>query len=1066
MSSFREKMLTRLRKDLVGHVTADEILEGRPTERYLTGILFPQGEKLSQEEDDSLPDGGNDDGGSEAVGASETVSLGYTVRPATAAISFAVEHEGTPELEIEVIGARYEPIWNEGEKYQVAGNAKWQRKPQHCKVVAPQLDEHRVIVESLDSRGIANVSLRLRWARTSGTTSIITVALVNEAKVEHDKIANEKNALFQVEICARATGKTKLIPRPSRRAGEGDELKLLYRNALEYAVGHTCSADWDDAVTEVRTTWVPAYVVPAISAGGQESCAPLRDTAFSPDWLAIAKVTDLRRELNRLPTLYREWLAAQKLEPNTPASMKKQAELHMKLCEEAAKRMEGSISLLCDEKRPGQKDALVAFRLAMRAMSLQRKWAKKGVLTWFPFQLGFQLLALESLAVPDHQHRALMDLLWFPTGGGKTEAYLGLVAFLLFHRRFRYKGKPDVGAGTAAIMRYTLRLLTIQQFQRAARLICACEHLRRKAGVEPGIPDLGQTPFSIGLWVGGDATPNTVAAASETIGSDSNPTAKQMKECPCCEKTLTWQISSRKGEGKQCVLVRCKGRSCELAADDDGYLPIWTVDENIYDKRPSLIIGTADKFTQIVRKPSQTIKLFGGAENDPPDLILQDELHLISGPLGSLAGLYEMAIDELCTRRDASDKIIHRPKIIGSTATIRAADSQVTALFARETRQFPPPELSAETGFFARYAAEKERPGRLYVGITSAGRSPKFALQALYASLLQSARAIPVAEEKERDPWWTLIGYFNSLRELGGSLVMLSDDVPVSIGVFARARNEEAVMRKLHRIDELTSRKSQVDLRDTLQELEQITHPSEGVFDAVLATNMISVGVDVDRLGTMAVTNQPKQMAEYIQATSRVGRKHPGIVVTMYNNNRARDRSHYETFRSWHQALYRDVEATSVTPLAPRARDKALHAALVALVAAQIAGLRTTPKMTQEKRKEIEDTIVKRLNARAQIVDKSEHMEVAKDIQRILDRWSKRVAEWTVNNTDSKYWMDSSDERSLLMSAEKVVAHTVTGKILKDVMPTLNSLRNVEASAPYALLERIPVDVQEESDVD
>lgn len=1062
MTAFRAQILERLHGDLVGPLTPTEVIEGRPTERYVTGILFPQGELLPQEEDDSLPEGEDDEGGSASPGASEGVSLGYTVRPASCALSFAVASEGPPDIEVEVSGGRYEPRWEDGVKHPSAGNAKWHRRAVSATVLSPVLEANRVAVEDLAALGIPGTSLRIRWARSGGSGHILTVALVNERHVERDKLENEKNALFQAQIRVRARGQSRLVERPSRRTGEGDDLKLLYRHALEYAVGHTCSADWTmqaDDIVEVRTTWMPSRLNPAVSPNGQASVVGLRTTAFSPDWLADASQSDLEKALTELVDLYEAWLREQRIEADASSSLKAQAQRHLDVCHGIGTRMRRSIRLLCDAKDKGQPARLEAFRLAMKAMALQRTWARGDKLTWFPFQIGFQLVALGSLMHPADSERELMDLLWFPTGGGKTEAYLGLIAFVLFHRRLRHEGDAHIGAGTAVLMRYTLRLLTIQQFQRAARLVCACEHLRRRN------PALGTTPFSIGLWVGSGATPNTLVAARKTIDEDANPTPKQLRDCPCCGRELKWSIGKRKGGDKEHVLVRCK-HACAIARDDDGYLPIWTIDEDIYAARPSLVIATADKFTQITRKPSQTIKLFGGKENDPPDLILQDELHLISGPLGSLAGIYEMAIDELCTRRNLHGEVTHRAKIIGSTATIRAADEQVTALFARKTQQFPSPELNAELTFFARPATEMERPGRLYVGITSAGRSPKYTLQALYASLLQSAAQIPTTKPDERDPWWTLIGYFNSLRELGGSLVMLSDDVPVSIGIFARARME-SVSRQLDNVDELTSRKSQVDLRDTLAALEKIAHPDAAAFDAVLATNMISVGVDVDRLGTMAITNQPKQMAEYIQASSRVGRKYPGIVVTMYNNNRARDRSHYESFQSWHQALYRDVEPTSVTPLAPRARDKALHAALVALVAAQVSGLRTAPKLTAAKRAEVESSIVKRLIVRAQIVDKSELAGVVKDLQRILDRWTKRFDEWTQNATEPVYWQDSDDEKTLLMSAENVAAHSATGRRLKDVFPTLNSLRNVEAASPFALHERIRVAAsEEEADAD
>src|SRR5262245_37313824 len=273
-------------------------------------------------------------------------------------------------------------------------------------------------------------------------------------------------------------------------------------------------------------------------------------------------------------------------------------------------------------------------------------------------------------------------------------------------------------------------------------------------------------------------------------------------------------------------------------ADSGARLPIWTIDEEIYRQAPSLLIGTVDKFAQIVRKP-ETRALFGrGTTHFPPDLIIQDELHLISGPLGSMAGLYEIAIDELC-RRDSV-----RPKVIGSTATIRRAEEQILALFDRGTYQFPAPGLDAGNSGFA--VIDNESPGRLYVGVTTAGRSATYMLQAIVASLLQAA-ASPGASPMEQDHYWTLVTYFNSLRELGRALVLMQDDVPVSIGQFAARRGEQR--RRIEAPAELTSRVRSYEIRDMLERLNKPVSDPEAV-DLLVASNMISVGLDIPGLGS------------------------------------------------------------------------------------------------------------------------------------------------------------------------------------------------------------------------
>jgi len=625
-----------------------------------------------------------------------------------------------------------------------------------------------------------------------------------------------------------------------------------------------------------------------------------------------------------------------------------------------------------------------------------------------------------------------MDLLWFPTGGGKTEAYLALAAFVILLRRIRRDGARDE-AGVVVLMRYTLRLLTVQQFQRAAAMICACELLRRRAeNGDPGIPSLGDVPIGIGLWVGAAATPLTLRdALDQPPGAPSTP--EQILNCPACGRKLDWKLTPKQST----VECTSSASQCVFAATG-ARLPVWTIDEEIYRYAPSLLIGTIDKFAQIVRK-LETRVLFGrGTSNAPPSLIIQDELHLISGPLGSIAGLYEVAIDELC-RRGAL-----RAKIVGSTATIRRAANQIQALFARESYQFPSPGLDAENSGFA--VVDDERPGRVYLGVSTSGRSATYMLQALVASLLQSATASGASPE-ERSYYWTLVVYFNSLRELGRALVLMQDDVPVSIRQIAERRSEHA--RKLEAPAELTSRVRSYEIRDMLERLRRGPPDPEAV-DLLVASNMISVGMDIPRLGLMVVDAQPKSLAEYIQATSRVGRGEvPGIIVTMYNCMRARDRSHYESFETWHRSLYRDVEATSVTPFASRAQDKALHAVLVALARHTVPGMDRRPVLDDVRRAQVEQ-IAGVIEARVARVDPGEQAIVSQKLKRLIDEWAGRPDLQT-------YWDDYGRRTSLLMSAEQFAAKADVDADLdfegarRALWPTPNSMREVEAGSPFVL---------------
>jgi hypothetical protein len=679
-------------------------------------------------------------------------------------------------------------------------------------------------------------------------------------------------------------------------------------------------------------------------------------------------------------------------------------------------------------------NAMNSFRFANAVMGIQRAWTDSRPLQWRPFQLGFVLLALESVADRGHPDRGTMDLLWFPTGGGKTEAYLCLTVFAMAIRRTHEPTHGDSG-GVAVIMRYTLRLLTIQQFQRAAAMVFACETLRSTGAAKTRFSlELRDTAFSIGLWVGGSTTPNHRAdvSANPALGQ---PDHRQLKVCPCCGQPVTWTINLPDA----CAKARCMSQSCMLGKALP-FFPLWTVDDDVYREQPSLLIATADKFAQIVRN-AETSALFGAVrptspEHAPPDLIIQDELHLISGPLGSMAGLYECAIDEICSRRGS------RPKVIGSTATIRRATEQVKMLFWRDTFQFPPPALDRVNSCFA--VQDDAAPGRLYVGVTTAGRSTPFTLQAVCASLMQAAKGVP-GTPVEKDPYTTLVVYFNSLRELGGTLVMMHDDVPRSIEAYALRRNESP--RGIKRIGELTSRVSATEIPDILKDL-LLGENQDGHYDASLASNMVSVGVDVPRLGLMVVNGQPKNFSEYIQATSRVGRGSvPGLVIGIYNTARNRDRSHYETFRTWHSTLYRAVEATSVTPFAPRAQDKALHAVVVALARHLDPTLLESPRLSSQAAQRLRQ-FAEQVVDRARDLDPDEATAVDEGITRFIDDWLRRSPDlrW--------YWNDRAYKKSLLISAEVVAALRAARRNTPNAIGTPNSLRDVEPSSQYVLLSR------------
>lgn len=1037
--STRDEIVERLRVDLMGPVDADEEIRDRPTDRYFTGILYPLNTEPLPEEDESMSacaDGTEEDAGADAN--EESIPLVSTLKPSSMGLSFALAAaSGSPSIVIEVRCGTYAAKALPKDTDHGTGPERerrtFVRTSHHVeRTIALQPGSAQFAVDSAELEGLMLHLQTTQWGEVG--RYLVTAALVNRNPTGETRDESEERTFYQVNFSVTTGSACEFIARPSERAEVDEDDRaagLIYRDAHELAAGHTCAAEWgtDKNKVFVRTAWLPLTVVPAVSDSGDREFERLRaDGTMSPlsaDWLARASIDELHKALTLLIDCYDEWIdRTEKTVSGLRSKHAAQARVHMSVCREGVARMRAGVALI-----EADEIVRVAFQLAQRAMGVQRVWMWNERLVWRPFQLAFQLLTLRSTSERSDPARKVMDLLWFPTGGGKTEAYLGITAFVLFLRRMRRTGTDD-GSGVAVIMRYTLRLLTVQQFQRAATMITVCEHLRRLASRgEESLPDLGTAQFSIGLWVGNGATPGTLKEA-RAPEAGSTASHKQLAECPCCHGTLDWMPVRDK------MQVKCgsKNTSCELAAVD-GAIPIWTIDEDIYRECPSLVIGTVDKFAQIVRK-LETQSLFGlGVPHAPPDLIIQDELHLISGPLGTMTGLYETAIDELCSHRGT------RPKVIGSTATIRRATAQIGALFERQTYQFPPPGVDADSSGFA--VTDLTRPGRVYVGVTTAGRSAKYAVQAVSAALVQSAAHVG-ASDSDRDPYWTLVGYFNTLRELGGSLVLMQDDVPISIRQIASRHGESP--RSIAAPAELTSRVSSDEIRDMLSQLaKKLGDPA--VVDVLVASNMISVGVDIPRLGLMMMVGQPKTISEYIQATSRVGRgTTPGLVVALYNASRARDRSHFERFVSWHQTLYREVEATSVTPFASRAQDKALHAVLVALVRHLVAGMQSQPILSPALRRKAEH-LASVIEKRAKAVESAEAPGVAAKLKLLLDQWEGRVG-------IRKYWDDYSKNPSLLLSAEQYAATYGDSEDYDwahHAWPTPNSMREVEPGTAFVL---------------
>ncbi|MHB8644191.1 MAG: DISARM system helicase DrmA [Thermomicrobiales bacterium] len=1023
-SALRDEMMRLVLSDLLGPAggPTEELTED-PQERYLVGMLAPRNLHVAAETQDDLAESGTDTAEDGAAEPSATAAM--TLFPSSFGLTVCVEGTATA-LSVAASWGGYTRVTSEtmrrptdDEPMRVWRRAPMGNPPRVIPLVAGNIDPW------VPDPRVPHVHVRGTVRRVADVW-LVTLWLVNDQS--EPRRLRDASWLFQPELRVAApdgapifvqranlrTDRNTHLPTDLVAYAEDRTIAMQYRNYREFAVGHgvgvhaDLSPDDATCATSIRTVVVPSHDVPVITSAETEDFPALDGLVVDMAMLAETPDGGFTAALTPLLTAYGRWIADQEARIGDPATGLAAYDEHAREaldgCRRAQERIAAGIALL--DAHP---QAAEAFRFANRAMWQQRihtlmiDRAQSGPTkpdraavdipvnrSWRLFQLAFILLNLPSLTDVHHEDRAddaaaRADLLWFPTGGGKTEAYLGLTAFTLAIRRLQgtVEGRSGMD-GVAVLMRYTLRLLTVQQFTRAAALICACEMIRRDAA-SAGDHRWGATPFRLGLWVGYRTTPNSTAQAVSAIanqhgmygGSGGSGTPAQLTRCPWCGAPIDpgKHIVVNKEIARTILYCGDPQGDCPFSArraPDEG-LPVLVVDEEIYRRLPALLIATVDKFAQMPWNGA-TQMLFGRVngycprhgfrspeieDSDshpakyglpavrtqphgplrPPDLIIQDELHLISGPLGTLVGLYETVIDRLCTWEVGGKRV--RPKVIASTATVRRARDQMHALFLRRVAIFPPQGLDAGDNFFAlERAPTATLPGRRYIGICAPGKRLKAVLIRVYVAHLTAAQRLYNEYGKYADPWMTLVGYFNAMRELGGMRRLVEDDVRAKLGT-AGARG--LANRPPPYLEELTSRRSSEDIPRVLAQLETGFDPVWDArykagertnrprpIDVLLATNMLSVGVDIQRLGLMVVAGQPKTTAEYIQATSRVGRRSPGLVCTVFNWARPRDLSHYEQFEHYHATFYQHVEALSVTPFASRAIDRGLTGLLVA----------------------------------------------------------------------------------------------------------------------------------------
>jgi len=798
--------------------------------------------------------------------------------------------------------------------------------------------------------------------------------------------------------------------------------RFIYRHIEDFGVGHGCSVVWNKSQAYIESSYFPDFDLPDIESVPRRTNKVVKeDNEFVPSpflqnnnvlefkWLSDISVVsneEVSDALKKFVSAYQEWIEVKEKEilllSNDEQEIATEQIRAMRLDLSRMHRNVGGI--LSNSK------TLSMFRMMNTAMYMQlwhslalkanipistenldsikyyslideSKYSIKP-LSWRPFQLAYILLNLDGIIKhPIDEswfHRnELVDLVWFPTGGGKTEAYLGIILLTIINRRQTHQLR---GGGTACIIRYTLRLLTMQQFQRATLAIMALELLRRQ-----NTKLLGLEPITVSLWVGEDSMPNKISGLKLEIQNLMNKTNSKIPftACPWCNEGLRSSLDQEKDIllhfDHLKIHLYCINRNCpfsQKSLNDQRALPISLCDEIIYKHPPTLLFGTVDKFAQLAQKVytsephKDSRRLFGRGNWEsgkpsngyiPPDLIIQDELHLLLGPLGSSVGLFETVIDILCTREDGT-----RPKVISSTATTRNTDLQIYALFDRKTNIFPKSGLCSDDNFFSFYKRVHESQEstsfkyvskRKYLGILPTGRTQMWmqlritALllthRALYESeIIKSHESLDFSEYKKNDlqvldNYFSVLSYFNSLKEVGKTDAQVDSYIIKEIRrVMSRVLRPNKLLNVFFSYDsiqtsELTGRLSGKEVKENLSLVQKKFSPTNrfAAFnpeknkqppELILATNMISVGLDVGRFNQMIINSMPRNIAEYIQATSRVARSDYGLVITVHHPFRARDLSHFERFLDFHSKMYGYVEPISITPFTHKSIDRYL----------------------------------------------------------------------------------------------------------------------------------------------
>lgn len=1032
---------------MIGPAGTSDTLQGiAPLERYPCGKLYPvvndsEGIDPAAEADDEEEYAlfGEEDNTGGTI--EEVVRPRRYVAPSAVGFSFFARGDDI-KFHVRFTAVRYDQI---GER-----NARGQFSALKFERIALGGDEDAITftasnrVDVLrDEQGEYLAGLDVQW-RPYAEGWIITVSLFNKQVWSDNDDWDERasRTLFEVGLsCFIDQGTVGDYPRVeySLLNDEEQEIELQYKHRKIYAIGHGAAVDWrekDGQVHEILADFMPVVEVPKVTA----DVAGENNKILQMAYLATCQesTAEVVKGLEQFVEHYAEWVSGQQaMITDLKAHEAESAKRITHRMAEALKRMRKGVNLIATDPI-----VALAFSVANRAMFDQMRQTDvvknsprpDASYAWRPFQLAFLLTVMESTINGDDEFRDVVDLIWFPTGGGKTEAYLGLIAFLIVWRRHTHASS---GGGTVVLMRYTLRLLTSQQYLRAARLICALDIIRAQN------PVLGAEPITIGMWVGAATSPNTFSAASEQVdkiraGNQDAARSLVLDGCPWCGQAFEGadHYIAKHNEFRFC----CSNSDCHFGSSETGIVPCNVVDEALYNEPPTLLVATIDKFARLAWE-ERAEAFLGGSQMRPPELIIQDELHLIAGALGSVAGVYESALYTVLQQRGCF------PKYVASTATIRMAEQQVKRIYGAELAVFPPPGLNCDNSYFAKTVSLEEQPGRLYIGYFAPALDQQHCMAPIAAALLAGPEAVfgPGVQDRQDllEAWWSQVVYHGSLKGVGNSHNAFNIDVR---DIFNRLKDEvkgrgNNVDRALPKLAQLTSVSSAEKNAQTFSALES-SRGEQDCLDVVLATNMVSVGLDVSRLALMLINGQPLTTAEYIQASSRVGRSSvPGIVCINYYRSSARNLSHFENFRPYHESFYRFVEPSSVTPYTYQARLRALHAALVISVRHSYRPLLANDRAAKfDPENPAIAKVIQDLKTRCAMADPDRRMDIASHIDNLVAEWSDEVDSCRLQKRQLHYQASDKEKNN------DRLLHNHNDKI-KGLWATLQSMRNVEETA-------------------